>query len=191
MTAFPIKDGATVYVDGVAQGNVTVMNNTPTANLTDMGTFFMGLDPASTDAVHIPKMLAPPASDPYSGYSPLGIYYNPYYEIGIASFYTYISGVQVSNDLVTWVTLATSSSNGTINVSASYQHYKYWKVTNSNNASPYTFKALASYVGNVIFDTPPASGAVITADYTPRCIAKDANHVFDFTFTIQLGEYTS
>ena len=43
---------------------------------------------------------------------------------------------------------------------------------------------------NIHFDTPPAAGAVITADYTTKTIAKDENHVFDLTVTIQLGEYT-
>ena len=42
---------------------------------------------------------------------------------------------------------------------------------------------------NIHFDTPPAAGAVITADYTTDTIAKDANYVFDLSVTIQLGEY--
>ena len=44
---------------------------------------------------------------------------------------------------------------------------------------------------NIHFTTAPASGAVITADYHTPTIAKDTNHVFDLTVTIQLGEYTS
>jgi hypothetical protein len=42
----------------------------------------------------------------------------------------------------------------------------------------------------VHFDTPPAAGAVITMDYDTDSVAKDENHVFDLTLTIQLGEYT-
>jgi hypothetical protein len=44
---------------------------------------------------------------------------------------------------------------------------------------------------NIIFDTAPANGAVITADYDCEVIAKDANHVFDFSFEITLAEKTS
>jgi len=44
--------------------------------------------------------------------------------------------------------------------------------------------------GNIHFSTPPANGAVITADYQTPVAGKDVNHVFDYTFTLQLGEYT-
>ena len=44
---------------------------------------------------------------------------------------------------------------------------------------------------NIIFATAPASGAVITADYHTSVIAKDANHVFDFSLAIQFGEHTA
>lgn len=43
----------------------------------------------------------------------------------------------------------------------------------------------------VEFDSAPASGAVITIDYDTECIAKDANHVFDISFEIILGEKVS
>ena len=43
---------------------------------------------------------------------------------------------------------------------------------------------------NIHFDVAPAAGAVITIDYTPDCIAKDENHVFDLTLELTLGEYT-
>ena len=42
----------------------------------------------------------------------------------------------------------------------------------------------------VVFDAPPAPGAVITADYHTPVIAKDENHVFDVSMTIHCGEYT-
>lgn len=44
---------------------------------------------------------------------------------------------------------------------------------------------------NVHFTTAPATGAAITADYHTDIIAKDENHVFDFSMEIQLGEYTT
>lgn len=45
-------------------------------------------------------------------------------------------------------------------------------------------------INNIHFDEPPAAGAIITADYFTETIAKDENHVFDLSLTIQLGEYT-
>ena len=47
----------------------------------------------------------------------------------------------------------------------------------------------ATVTNNIVFATAPASGAVITADYHTSVIAKDANHVFDFTITFNFGEY--
>lgn len=58
-------------------------------------------------------------------------------------------------------------------------------------AVPATVTNQAALGNNIAITTPPASGAVITADYHTPVIAKDSNHVFDFTLTIQLGEYTS
>ena len=43
--------------------------------------------------------------------------------------------------------------------------------------------------GNIVFDDAPEAGAVVTCTYTPSVIAKDENHVFDFSVTYQLGEY--
>lgn len=49
----------------------------------------------------------------------------------------------------------------------------------------------ATVTNNIVFTTPPASGAVITADYHTSVIAKDINHVFDFSITFNFGEYTA
>lgn len=49
----------------------------------------------------------------------------------------------------------------------------------------------ATVTNNIVFSTPPTSGAVITANYHTSVIAKDANHVFDFSITFNFGEYTS
>lgn len=42
---------------------------------------------------------------------------------------------------------------------------------------------------NIHFETPPPIGTVITFDYHTDYIAKDENHVFDLSITIELGEY--
>ena len=58
-------------------------------------------------------------------------------------------------------------------------------------ASNVTVTKSSSFTADIVFATAPASGAVITADYTTGVIAKDANHVFDFTLVIACGTYSS
>jgi hypothetical protein len=83
-------------------------------------------------------------------------------------------------------------------IPAEYQHRKYWRIgrdgefgsDTSDLATAYQkFTTTIDVLHNVRFDTPPAAGAVITADYVSDTIAKDENHVFDLTITIQLGEF--
>jgi hypothetical protein len=40
---------------------------------------------------------------------------------------------------------------------------------------------------NVVFDTAPANGLLVTADYTTKYIPKDSDHVLDVTMKIQFG----
>ena len=40
------------------------------------------------------------------------------------------------------------------------------------------------------FNRPLGSDAVVTADHHTSVIAKDVNHVFDFSVTFNYGEYT-
>lgn len=49
----------------------------------------------------------------------------------------------------------------------------------------------STVTNNIVFTTAPASGAVITADYHTSVIAKDVNHVFDFSVTFNFGEYSA
>lgn len=44
---------------------------------------------------------------------------------------------------------------------------------------------------NIHFAVAPAIGAAITGNYHTTVIPKDVNHVFDFSMTFQLGEYTT
>ena len=41
-----------------------------------------------------------------------------------------------------------------------------------------------------LHELAPAEGSVITIDYTPQCIPKDENHVFDLSVTFHFGEYS-
>jgi hypothetical protein len=56
--------------------------------------------------------------------------------------------------------------------------------------APFTCSALEGNTANIHFSTPPDVGAVITVDYVTPWVAKDTNHVFDFTLELQFGEYT-
>ena len=108
--------------------------------------------------------------------------------------FNYSHKVSASTDLSTWVEIGTSSS---LSIPAEYQKYRYWKIDTISGLSTsarmevnMTSPDLVGNLENVHFDTPPAVGAVITADYITPMVAKDSNHVFDFTLELQFGEYT-
>jgi len=93
--------------------------------------------------------------------------------------------IKGSNDGETWVDVATSTANSQMDQSGA--HYKFYKNTGSSDASIY----MNAYDGyNIIFDTPPASGDVITIDYTTDYIPKDSDHVLDVELTFTFGEWT-
>ena len=192
-TDFPFPYDATVYVDSVAQSTGVSVGAEPLL-YTDMGQYFEGLHEDSTPSLHVP--FANPALSSIR-FSALGtktyIYYNPYYSVGIASFYAYYCKVEVSNDLATWTQLVAQAAGATVNVNATYQNYKYWRFSSgSGSAYAQAFTAPSAYVGKPIhFASAPAVGAVITADYTTPVVAKDSNHVFDLTVVITLGEKTT
>jgi len=109
--------------------------------------------------------------------------------------YTKNTEISVSDDMETWTVLGTTAcySFKTFEVPSAHQQKKYWRFTNGPNTDAYYvstfYQNSATDFKNVRFATAPASGAVITAEYTPNCAAKDANHVLDVDITIQLAEY--
>ena len=121
------------------------------------------------------------------------VYYNPFYEYGITSCKKWSSNVtlSVSDDMTTWVEISSSRIDN-LSIPEAYQHYKYWKLTapGTGDVRGLTLMTTSVTPNNIHFATPPADGAVITVDYISDTIAKDENHVFDFTFNVQLGEYT-
>lgn len=189
-TKFPFPTAATVFVDGVADPSVTVDATSPVSS--DLQRF-MQVEYADTDMISDHDTAFPVAGSKL-------ILYNPLYAKGIASFKIYggyYGTVSYSDDKVTWTPITISTNDGTvITVPTEAVHAKYWKLTHaeaSSTTSPYirTLVPAVDCSKSIHFTTPPASGAVITANYTTPVIAKDANHVFDFSMTIQLGEYTS
>jgi hypothetical protein len=120
-------------------------------------------------------------------------YYNPYYALGIISMKILQSStiVEASDDNDTWSTVFTGVSD-VRSIPASYQNCKYWRLSHAEAGDQKCVTAITTSVtaNNIHFATAPASGDVITVDYTTKTIAKDTNHVFDFSMVITLGEKT-
>ena len=189
---FPYAGSVKVYVDGVEQTSGVTTRSLP--NSVSFGSELNAIDASGN------KIMAPKATGNLYGNSMWGGAITLYYEnvnyatVGIKKYYVNYSGnkIYASTDLTTWVEISGGLS-GEITVPEAYQKYRYWKSVlasvNFNCAGFQPSETTRPY--GITFDTPPANGAVITADYTPECIAKDINHVFDFDFIIQLGEKTT
>lgn len=184
-TKYGFVSNPVIYVDGVAQSGVSVdlgKLSTKHSNIFDK---LIGLD-ESGNVQYLYQLYYTSGQTPY--------FENPNYETeGISSIYT-DANVSYSNDFVTWTKLnGTSSSGGVVTIPEAARHARYWKAAKMARYS-LTFTDLVSTVEtmdqNIHFSTPPAVGAVITADYNTTSIAKDSNHVFDFTMTLHLNEYT-
>ena len=194
-TAFGfVKPGFKIYVNGVEQtSGVTVDTGVPLIN-NQMGAFFELLE-TDANTVGTTQGQMAPCFDMISGNVQgnfYAIFNNPLYSYGIDTLYCgYGVKVEVSDDRVIWTTVA-HNNVGTVTVTAGNKTKMYWKVSSSTTSA--TCHALTSNSiksTNINFSTAPASGAVITADYDCEVIAKDVNHVFDFSFEITLAEKTS
>ena len=187
--AFPYADNAKIYVDGVLQSSVTVSY---LPNKVNYGSEFNAID-ASGSPVYLPKPYGNLYWHPDYKY---GTYYyeNPYAElvsiktinVNYGSDYIY-----ASPDLISWTPI-NNGSTGYITVPEACRDYRYWKSATLPAYGTAGFEVVEVIIPKAIhFDTAPPAGAVITADYDSRAIAKDANHVFDFNFILQLGEKTT
>lgn len=192
---FPFAHDMKVYIDGVETTDFT-LDYAPSQYGTDSNNYGYAvqmeyLDTKSTVDNHIP-LIAKVTGNYNSEFSGTRIFYNPCYELGIEKIYiSYDVTCYVSNDLKTWTQIAKDALSYT--VPTEYQHYKYWKGVSTSNSGRFAYQMSppSTYVGKALhLNNPPPEGAVITADYHSDCIAKDANHVFDFSAVIHFGEYT-
>ena len=191
-TKFSFPRNATVYVNGVAQTSGVTVKKLPSRTIrigsgqsviTGPSCTFSNLiqiDPASTLNNILPIIITDEGY--YYNYycqSYPCYMYNPMYDEGegIKGGEIFNSGQWYgSNDLENW-TQITNFSNDLI--------YKFFRHEGSQ-----TYASGETQDGyNIIFDTPPAVGDVITIDYTTNYIPKDLDHVMDITFSITLGEY--
>lgn len=188
VTKFEYIRNATIYVNGVADPTATIDAGRPITAL---------------DALYKCGIIEMGVGDQeYRASSWMGVYKNSQMILenkncGDYGFLSFTSDSQldiyVSDDLTNWTQVANTSGKKTIE--SQYRRYRYWKFVNVN------YGTYGSYITemeldvptstNIHFATAPASGAVITADYTTDTIAKDSNHVFDLTVVLQFGEYTT
>ena len=198
-TAFGfVKPGAKIYYNNVEQtSGITVTPGLPYEK-NKMAQYFEELFDFSTatdDYYSIATGLSLGHSSNIKG--PYAIYYNPFYAYGILSFKSKYVRVEVSDDLINWTTLVNMGSYiVTTTVAVENRQKKYWKITGTTATSAdvttcYEFTADTLPDHNIDFSAAPALGAVITADYDTATIAKDAFHVYDFSFEITLAEKTS
>lgn len=193
-----VKQGAKIYLDGIEQtSGVSVDQNVP-----DYGMRFV----RRTDGVR--RALYTFGGTYYRDLTLIDgdtvILENPYYPAtGVRSISvhgsTYSDTVRVygSNDLQTWTQAQTANcGNETVEVRIPTAHsgYRYYALNGKGGTVYFSSFSVAgcSFVrnedGDIHFTEAPAEGAIITADYTSQSIAKDSNHVFDFSFTITFGE---
>lgn len=181
-----VKAGAKVYLDGVEQTTgVTV----------DVG------KPGFADIITELKTISRTnftlsvGSGASTGTPGTLIFENPLHATyGLDGLFIGKGSLYSSDDMVAWELTNTLASNtGTVTIPAGHRNKRYWKLeaTDMYNfcRSAVSNDLTATTVKNIHFATPPASGAVITADYDTSLIAKDINHVTDITFVLQFAEY--
>ena len=202
-TTFQLISGAKVYVDGIEQTTgVTIDEGFPFVT-SYAGGIFQTIIPYGNDYLPIccdhwgsygdVNGLVFVRTYPYSkwGTSPRMIFFRNIYHdtLGITRFTrssSAFSNVFMSNDLVNWVAVGFSA------VAYEYQNYEFIKIT-ATDVPQISENIITTFTrtsdSNIHFASPPASGAVITADYHTQSIAKDTNHVYDFSCEFALGEY--
>lgn len=185
-----IMPGAKVYVDGVEQvSGVTVTTGLPNVK-TNFGAQFEYIESTPTTD---PIALHPEMSNSIIG-DRTATYYNPFYAYGIVSVYlAAYTSLYMSSDGSSWITAASNSGSGTaatVSIAAEHRNKPYIQLRSASGGWRFyrEFTADTLPENDVVFATPPATGAVVTIDYDTESVAKDTNHVFDFALTITLGE---
>lgn len=184
-TAFSNLDSATIYVDGVVRSDVTIDRSVPFVNDRARAGIYPGIYNDGVWALSTTNISSGYMKPSNNVYHPGGgCAYNTFY--ATCGVQTVDKNVLVSNDLLTWTPVASGT------VLDELRNYKYWKVDTTSTSDYQYFKVTRTKTddNNIHFATPPAAGAVITADYVTKTIPKDSNHVYDLEVTIGFGEYT-
>ena len=198
-TKFAFPTDATVYVDGVAQtSGVTVYPDHP-AQHERLDHFLQPIVMVTTpDKLVIFEDTVASASAKQFGPGEEQMYENMVEGLAITSLKISSAStagsatIYVSDDLETWTDVGATLSSGWWEIPSQYAAAKYWKIRNNASGTMYLEGGknadLTSYA--IRFDTPPASGSVITATYQTPMIPKDENHLMDVSMTVTFGEYT-
>ena len=194
-TKFSFPYNAKVYVNGVEQTTGVLVKKLPStvgSSGSTIQSHAIVLDINSTDSVHIRTTRASDTSKiaTWKGNNDTTpfIIYNPLYDEGEGlNLEGPSSSKQMywSNDCENWTQITGSLTDA-------QKRSKYFKVVPINYSSNINYMNPPSDTHdgyNIIFDTAPANGDVITIDYTTDYIPKDEDHVLDATFTIQFSEW--
>ena len=196
-TAFRDVFDAKVYVDGVETA-VSVDPAFPFNPYSGTAYAMIPRNPDGTLAVISDYGSAASRGDYAYAITRPGIFENPNFDtFGILevrifenSSSNYAISLYASDDFATWKPVA-ENTRATISVPENLRRSRYFRFEMSNG-SRQNYCCLVADVEsryNIHFASPPPAGSVITADYRPRTIAKDENHVFDFSIEFTFGEY--
>lgn len=190
-TTFPINSSAKVYIDGVEQLSGVTINTGVDREFYKLLKIYDG----NHHLINFEGHVLPHSSwaMPRSGFfiieNDSGITFNGI-DCDNNRNRIELSG---SDDFNSWDTISINwqSYTGTFTPN----NYRYYKFSYSAGDGVLIYSKILLLSPNdktydVIFDTPPASGSVITIDYVPDCIPKDSNHVLDLTLSLTLGEYS-
>ena len=209
-TKFSFPENAIVKINGNALSSGVTVKKLPVYTTYwqygDSGSAtkvtFLGIAPESTDSKHI---YVPATASKYYNVNSWNladvILYNPLWQEGEGLYGLYPDNfgigtrIDVSNDLINWTTALTlSSSYSLLVIPQQYRASKYFKFVGrvSGNERVCCFQAFQQTQDgyNIVFDTAPVSGDVITIDYDTESIAKDSDHVLDVTLTMTFEEWS-
>ena len=197
--AFDYPENAEVFLNGVKQTSGVTVSRKISGKIA-AGAYCARLMSGSTDALNLIDSLE--VGD-YNDFDVYPLRLNVYNGIIIRNFANDIGFERIarvgtnckiygSNDLVSWVTIKEWANDDWSDYycDSTTGHYKYYKATNSDSVRGAEFYFNAMDNKSIEFATAPAQGDVITCSYHTPYIAKDSDHVFDFSYTIQVGEYT-
>ena len=116
--------------------------------------------------------------------------YHSYISAGLATFQIRGSSNPDFSDSVLLGTVGSSLVVGWNEITFTPASYRYYHIVSISSGGIRTYSQiqLLTAANQITFHTPPANGAVITADYTVPYVPKDSNHVLDLQATIQYGE---
>lgn len=192
-----IKPGAKVYVDGVEQlSGVSIVEGIPPNNTNFGGMFdFISVESGGS-SIASNLYIHPEMSSHFSpnNYVVRNTYFNPYAQYGLRSVKHSGSHIYMSEDGVDWVQISSQTNYPplvkTIPVEHRTKPYIRLVAVSGYNGQFLEWTADTLPEFDVNFTTAPATGAVVTIDYVTESIAKDTDHVFDFSMDIILGEKT-